>query len=191
MGVEFLSDGQAAAFGRFSGVPAREQMERYFLLDDADRTLVRRRRGDQNRLGFSLQLTTVRFLGTFLADPLEVPWVMVEFLAAQSGITDPSRVKGYWARLPTKHEHAREIREAVGYRDFSEAEVGLRVWLETRLWAASERPGVTFDRATAWLVERRVLLPGASVLARLVTSAGRRPSSGSWTAWGAGSAQSR
>lgn len=40
MGVEFLSDGQAAAFGRFSGVPTREQLERYFLLDDADRLLV-------------------------------------------------------------------------------------------------------------------------------------------------------
>jgi len=171
VGVEFLSDGQAAAFGRFSGVPSREQLERYFVLDDADRGLVGRRRGDQNRLGFSVQLTTVRFLGTFLADPLEVPWVVVEFVAAQLGIADPSRVKGYGSRLPTRHEHAREIREAVGYLDFSGAEVELRAWLEARLWATPERPGVTFDRATAWLVERRVLLPGASVLARLVTSA--------------------
>ncbi len=80
-------------------------------------------------------------------------------------------MKGYGSRLPTKHEHAREIRDAVGYRDFSEAEVELRAWLEARLWATPERPGVTFDRATAWLVERRVLLRGASVLARLVTSA--------------------
>ncbi|MEO5680763.1 MAG: DUF4158 domain-containing protein, partial [Acidimicrobiales bacterium] len=171
VGVEFLSDGQAAAFGRFSGVPTREQLERYFVLDDADRALVGRRRGDQNRLGFSVQLTTVRFLGTFLADPLQVPWVVVEFVASQLGVADPSTVKGYGARLPTKHEHGREIREAVGYRDFSEAEVELRAWLEARLWATPERPGVTFDRATAWLVERRVLLPGASVLARLVTSA--------------------
>lgn len=80
-------------------------------------------------------------------------------------------MKGYGARLPTKNEHAREIREAVGYHDFSEAEAGLRAWLEARLWATPERPGVTFDRATAWLVERRVLLPAASVLTRLVTSA--------------------
>ncbi len=181
MGVEFLSDRQAAAFGRFSGVPTQEQLERYFLLDDADRALVGRRRGDQNRLGFSVQLTTGRFLGTFLADPLEVPWVVVEFVAAQLGIADPSRVKGYGSRLPTKHEHAREIRDAVGYRDFSEAEVELRAWLEARLWATPERPGVMFDRATAWLVERRVLLPGASVLARLVTSAREATVVDGWT----------
>ncbi len=112
--------------------------------------------------------------------------MVVEFVAAQLGIADPSRVTGYGSRLPTKHEHAREIRDALGYRDFSEAEVELRAWLEARLWATPERPGVTFDRATAWLVERRVLLPGASVLARLVTSARRRPSSGSLTAWAAG-----
>ena len=47
----------------------------------------------------------------------------MEFMAAQLGIADPSRVKGYGARLPTKHQHAREIREAVGYQDFSDAEV--------------------------------------------------------------------
>ncbi len=56
VGAEFLSDAQMAAFGRFRGVPSREQLERYFLLDDADQALVARRRGDQNRLGFSVQL---------------------------------------------------------------------------------------------------------------------------------------
>jgi hypothetical protein len=87
------------------------------------------------------------------------------------GIADASVVKSYGSRLPTRHEHAREIAGVVGYRDFSAAEVELRAWLEARLWATPERPGVSFDRTTAWLVERRVLLPGATVLARLVTSA--------------------
>ncbi len=98
-GAEFLSEAQVAAFGRFRGVPSREQLERYFLLDDADRALVARRRGDHNRLGFSVQLTTVRFLGTFLVDPLDVPWVVVEFLAGQLGIADASVVKICGSRL--------------------------------------------------------------------------------------------
>ncbi|MFB9471661.1 DUF4158 domain-containing protein [Nonomuraea salmonea] len=41
-------------------------MEKMFFLDDADRKLIGRRRGDQHRLGFALQLTTARFVGRFL-----------------------------------------------------------------------------------------------------------------------------
>jgi hypothetical protein len=43
----------------------------FFFLDDAERELVTGLRGDHNRLGFSLQLTTARYIGRFLADPLE------------------------------------------------------------------------------------------------------------------------
>lgn len=73
MPVEFLSDEQASAFGCFVGVPSRAELERFFFLDDADRRLVDRRVSDQNRLGFAVQLGTVRFIGVFLQDPLDVP----------------------------------------------------------------------------------------------------------------------
>lgn len=114
--VEFLSDDQVAAYGRFAGPPERAELERFFFLDDADRALIAKRRGDHNRLAFGLQLGTVRFLGTFLADPLDIPDGVVDYLAGQLGVGDASTMSRYAERQSTQWEHAAEIRQAYGYR---------------------------------------------------------------------------
>lgn len=58
--MEFLSDAQAAAYGRFVVGGSRGELERVCFLDDEDKKLIARRRGDRNRLGFTLQLVTAR-----------------------------------------------------------------------------------------------------------------------------------
>lgn len=79
----------------------------------------------------------------------------------------------YARREQTHREHAGEIQRAYGYRDFSQrtAQAELTAWLHARAWTTAERPSVLFDLATARLIEAKVLLPGASVLARLVAAA--------------------
>ncbi len=44
----------------------------------------------------------------------------------------------------------------------------LSEWLDARAWTTGDGPKSLFDAAAGWLRERRVLLPGASRLARLV-----------------------
>lgn len=128
---------------------------------------------DPNRLGFAVQLGTVRFLGTFLARPTDVPQVVASRLADELGLGDAGRLDDYAKREPTHRERAGEIQREYGYRDFSEtsARAELRGWLDARAWATAEPPSVLFDLATARLIEAKVLLPGASVLARAVASA--------------------
>ena len=168
---EFLTDAQEQAYGHFVGPPSNPQLSRYFHLDDADRERVNVRRGAHNKLGLALQLTSVRFLGTFLAEPTAVPSNVVVYVAAQLGIRDVTCLADYAARPTTAWEHAAEIRRVYGYRDFNDPGASFRLvrWLYQRAWLTTEQPSVLFDLATAWLVERQVLLPGVTVLERLVT----------------------
>ena len=166
--VEFLSDAEASAYGRFSCAPSRVELERVFFLDDADRALVDRRRGVHNRLGFALQLTTVRSLGLFLADPLDVPQSVVEYLGGQLAIADLSCVARYTDRRSTRFDHADEIKRVFGLQDFAAADEDLERWVDARAWTTGDGPRAIFDDAAGWLFERRVLLPGVTTLARLV-----------------------
>ena len=113
--VEFLSDEQAAGYGRFVGDPATADLERFCVLSDSDVALIDEHRGDHSRLGFAVQLATVRVLGRFLPDALEVPWSLVEFIAGQLGVEDASVVKRYGARRATPYEHSQEITRRYGY----------------------------------------------------------------------------
>jgi TnpA family transposase len=169
MPVNFLTSNQRETYGRYADPPSIDELARFFHLSEDDQALVRSRRGDHNRLGFALQLTTVRFLGTFLEDSVEVPSEVVQTLSRQLGITNCDGIgeyrQGRWRR-----QHAAEIRARFGYRDFGDPVAGFRLtrWLCALCWTGTERPSVLFDRATAWLLTHKVLLPGVSVLERFI-----------------------
>ncbi|MDT7725085.1 MAG: hypothetical protein QOI21_1661 [Actinomycetota bacterium] len=74
---------------------------------------------------------TVRYVGTFLDDPLQVPVELLEYLAEQLRIVDPSCVKAYGERDKTRLEHVWETRAVEDWREFSEVENEL-AWIEGR-----------------------------------------------------------
>jgi hypothetical protein len=144
MPVEFLTDDKVAAYGRYAGAPSQVDLERVFFLDDQDRALVDLRRGDHMKAGFALQLVTVRWLGTFLEDPLDVPGAVLDFVAAQLGLADPSVVKRYPGRVKTKSDHQQEIRRTYGLRHCVAQPWGAITGSPPRRWwrAAQEVAGV-------------------------------------------------
>ena len=181
MPVSFLTEDQQRRYGRFSGEPSAEQLARFFYLDDADRSLIGRRRWDHMRLGFALQLCTVRFLGTFLDDPTDVPESVVKTLGRQIGVTDASCLSRY-AEGKTHWDHAEEIQRRYDYQAFTDPKAAFRLnrWLYALCRTGTDRPSVLFDRAVAWLLANKVVLPGLTVLERAVARVRSRANERLW-----------
>ena len=150
MPVEFLTEEQQRRYGGYTEEPSPLQLARYFHFDDRDRQIIDRCQSDHTRLGFAIQLGTVRFLGTFLPNPTAVPVNVVTYVAQQLCVQDPACLSQYASR-DTHWEHARQIQHAYGDRDFSDPREAFRLvrWLYSRAWLSAERPSVLCDLATA------------------------------------------
>jgi TnpA family transposase len=167
--VNFLTEEQRGRYGRFNADPDEAQLGGFFHLDAAARRRAMAAHGPRNQVGWAVQLGTVRFLGTFLPNPEDVPTVVVDYVAAQLGL-EAADLKGYGERQ-ARWDHQAQIRGAYGYAPFGPAAwLALARWLYVRAWTANERPSVLFDLATNRLVTAKVLLPGVTVLERLVAA---------------------
>ncbi len=181
MPVDFLTNKQKETYGKFPEELGTEILHKYFHLDDFDKSLIQTCRRDHNKLGCALQLTTVRFIGAFLANPLDVPEVAKAYLANQLGIVNFDNLNKYLLRKVTKHEHINAIKKKFGYCELNDLWFfTLSRWLYAQCWYGVERPSILFDRTVSWLSEKKLLLPGITTLTRLISRVKIRCNSRLW-----------
>jgi TnpA family transposase len=164
-----------ASYAQFPAELDRDWLGRVCHLSGADLAVIRRRTDLVTQLGYATQLVTVRAIGTFQPDPAAVPEPVVAAVARQLGIDDPGVLAGY-RDMPVRWRHTAEIRDRYGYRDFS-AQPGrfaFTAWLYRQAWADEVASSVLFRAAHRQLLARRILLPGHSVLVRLVATVRER-----------------
>ncbi len=180
MPVEFLTREQEACYGKYSEDPTPEQLTKYFWFDDQDRAVISQMRSEHNQLGFAIQLGTVRFLGAFLTHPASVPEIVSLYVAQQLDLDE--KILSLYSNERTIRNHAQEIKQRYGYHDFTEQPYHWKLvrWLYTRAWLTAERPSVLFDLATAKCVSQKILLPGVTVMERLIAQVRGRAAKRFW-----------
>ena len=176
MPVEILNSEQEKKYGKFSENPSTEQLATYFWFDDQDRNVIFNHRLDYNKLGFALQLGIVRFLGTFIPPSIKIPTNVVLYVSQQLKIN--SDILLLYTSDKNIRNHRNEICKIYNYSDFSKQPGHFRLtrWLYTRAWISSERPSVLFDLTTARCVNKKILLPGVTVIERLIAQVRDRSS---------------
>jgi hypothetical protein len=169
MPVDFLSDEQANRYGRYTGDPSAAQMARYIYLDDADRAEVLS--GAAITIGSAtLYSSAPCACGEPSSAILSVcPAWWSDTWRPNSRLPIQHWAHQYLERPATHREHAGEIQRRHAYKDFNDQPEHFRLvrWLYSRAWLSAERPCVLFDLTTARMVERKVLLPGVTILTRL------------------------
>jgi TnpA family transposase len=161
---ELLSSPQREAL---EAIPVdRAGLIEHYVLSDQDLSLIRRRRGAQNRLGLAVQLALLRYPGRTLLPNETPPMELLTFLARQLDLS-PSAWASYAERDETRREHLAELQAHCGLRSFG---IG-----HYRLLAACLMPtalqtnrGVVLVRAGIDELRRRsVIVPRLAVLERL------------------------
>jgi Domain of unknown function (DUF4158) len=180
MAVRFLTAAQRDRYGRYPDVVTPDDLARCFHLSDDDRAQILICRGEHNRLGFALQLTTVRYLGTFLNDPVGVPSPVLLSLSRQLAI--PIDGLQRYRKGEQREVHVTTICNRYGYGEITGPRVGLRLtrWLYGVCWTGTERLGALFDRAISWLLTHKILLPGCTTLERFVVRVRARVEARLW-----------
>jgi TnpA family transposase len=159
---------------RLFAIPVAEaELARHYMLSAADLGLIRIRRRGSNRLGFAVQLCTLRYPGRTLGPSETPPKEMLAFVADQLSV-DPSLFGEYAQRAETRREHALELQQYLGLRTFRLADwrACLRVGADAA-WATDRGEPIVFA-ILGHLRATNVLLPGAEVLERIGLAARSR-----------------
>lgn len=155
---------------RLLAFPEEERdLVRHYTLSDTDRAMLVGKRGDQNRLGFALQLCCLRFPGqAFSASggAEQIPLHVVEFVARQLGI-EPQVFTAYARREETRREHLLELKSALGLRTFdAQAQQALSAWL-LPVAMGTDKGVLLVETLLAEMRLRQIIIPNVTVVERL------------------------
>ena len=132
MPLGFLTDGERARLNRFPEPIPEDDLSAFFLLSEADHHVINRQREAHTRLGFALQLCTLRYLGFVPHDLGTAPPTAVAYIAHQLAVP-PAALAAYGLRVPTRTVHLQQVQQHLGFRRAAPLDIyALQTWLVER-----------------------------------------------------------
>jgi TnpA family transposase len=130
----FISLSDRENLNRFPSDTPEDVLIAFFTLSTVDKELIFNHRGDHNRLGFALQLCTLRYLGYCPDDFIHITQTVTGYLAKQLDILSPvPLILQYGQREHTRTDHLQEIVAFVGYNKAAQTDFdALEEWLTER-----------------------------------------------------------
>jgi hypothetical protein len=169
MSSSFLSAAERERWQRFPAAIPQDDLAVYFFLSEDDAREVNRQREPFNRLGYALQLCTLRYLGFVPTDFKAMPEVVVTFVAEQLGIAP--RVLTLYDHRRTQSDHRRYVRAYLGFRQATPLDVyTLQTWLLARA-LEHDKPTLLLQLACEKLHRERIVRPGVTRLERFIATA--------------------
>lgn len=169
----FLTSVERARLSSFPPEIPAGDLGRYFTLTPNDLVQVSNQRGDHNRLGFALQLCTLRYLGFVPDNLLEPPPAVLRLLAHQLD-APASALDAYSQRQQTGSDHLLQVMQYLHYRRATTHDLAaLEAWLVDRA-LEHDRPTFLLQSAAERLRWDFILRPGLTTLERLVSTARQR-----------------
>ena len=161
-----MTETQIAAL--FDPPTDQRELVRHYTLSAGDIAVIRRRRGDHNRLGHALMLCYLRHPGRPLRANERPPPALVRFVATQIDVLPESTI-AYSEQ--NRRRHAAELQDRLGFRSFgTRPAADLASWL---LPHAIEND--RFAHLAGLVVEecrrRRIVIPSPGALERLCIQA--------------------
>ena len=166
-----LSEAQIVAL--FDPPTEQRELVRHYTLSDADLAMIRRCRGDYNRLGQALMLCYLRYPGRPLRADERPPEPLLAFVAEQIDVL-PQSIDDYLSVERNRRNHAAELQDRLRLRPF-----GTRPAAELAIWLLphaieDERFGHLAELVVRACRQRRIVLPWPAALERLCTDVRHR-----------------
>lgn len=149
---------------------SQDDLIRYYTFNEQDMSIISQHRGAANRLGFAIQLCSMRYPGVMLsADEAPFPPLM-HYVAAQLKIAADTWNE-YGQRGQTRREHLRELQSVFGFKPFTMEHYRPAVHSLDELARQTDK-GITLANALIQnLRNQSILMPSINVIERICAEA--------------------